>query len=169
MEPRLTGQVLALRVLRDPVHWLPFGLGAGLLPVAPGTWGSLLALGLYVLLEPLLAPLPGVVLGGGLLAAFAAGVALCGASARRLGIHDHGGIVLDEIVAMLAVLVVTPSGWGWWLAAFLLFRAADILKPWPIRAIDHRLGGGLGIMLDDVLAAVYAALAVGLLRVLPLS
>lgn len=100
---------------------------------------------------------------------FVAGIFICGASARRLGVHDHGGIVLDEIVAMLGVLLVTPPGLWWCLTAFLLFRLADIFKPWPIRAVDHRLGGGLGIMLDDVLAAVYAALAVKGLELLPLS
>ncbi|MCL4722139.1 MAG: phosphatidylglycerophosphatase A, partial [Gammaproteobacteria bacterium] len=118
-------------VLRDPVHWLAFGLGAGLLPRAPGTWGSAL---------------------GALAVTFVAGVVICGASARRLGVHDHGGIVLDEIVGMLLVLAVTPRTPGWTLAAFLLFRVFDVVKPWPIREADHRLRGGMGIMLDDVLA-----------------
>ena len=147
------------------MHWIAFGLGTGLLPRAPGTWGSL----------------PG---GGSLLGsfrpcrclsswrssplAFLAGCVICGTSARRLGVHDHGGIVFDEIVAMLLVLCVTPRTAGWTLAAFLLFRLFDMAKPWPIREADHRLHGGLGIMLDDVLAAVYAALVVRGALLLPL-
>ncbi|MDP2322777.1 MAG: phosphatidylglycerophosphatase A, partial [Gammaproteobacteria bacterium] len=85
---------LARQVLRDPVHWLPFGLGAGLLPVAPGTWGSLLAVGIFQVVPPL----PLVVQLTVLVAAFVFGCVICGISARRLGVHDHGGIVFDEIV-----------------------------------------------------------------------
>ncbi len=155
---------LARRVLRDPVHLLAFGLGSGLLPRAPGTWGSLLAVVIFWVVPPL--PLTGQFAGLGV--AFVLGCVICGTSARRLGVHDHGGIVLDEIVAMLLVLCVTPRMPGWTLAAFLLFRFFDIAKPWPIREADHRIPGGLGIMLDDVLAAVYAALVVRGAMLLPL-
>lgn len=147
------GAALRRAVWADPVHWLPFGLGVGLLPRAPGTWGSALAVLLAALIPALQGPAGWAVC----LALFAVGVPLCGASARRLGVHDHGGIVLDEIVAMLAVLQVTPRAPGWFLLAFLLFRLFDIAKPWPIREIDHRTPGGAGIMLDDAMAAVYAA------------
>ena len=147
---------LARQVLRDPVHWLAFGLGSGLLPVAPGTWGSLLAVGIFWALPPL----PLTVMLPALAVVFAFGCVICGTSAQRLGVHDHGGIVFDEIVGMLLVLCVTPRNPGWTLAAFLLFRFFDVVKPWPIREADHRIPGGLGIMLDDVLAAVYAALVV---------
>lgn len=155
---------LARQVLRDPVHWLAFGLGSGLLPVAPGTWGSLLAVGIYWALPPV----PPAIMLPVLAAAFAAGCVICGTSARRLGVHDHGGIVFDEIVAMLLVLCVTPRTPGWTLLAFLAFRVFDVVKPWPIREADHRIPGGLGIMLDDVLAAVYAALVVRGALLLPL-
>jgi len=154
---------LARQVLRDPVHWLPFGLGSGLLPLAPGTWGSLLAVGIFWTLPPV--PLP--VMLPALAAAFVFGCVICGTSARRLGVHDHGGIVFDEIVGMLLVLCVTPRTPGWTLAAFLLFRVFDVVKPSPIREADHRIPGGLGIMLDDVLAAVYAALVVRGVMLLP--
>lgn len=152
-------------VLRDPVHWCAFGFGAGLLPWAPGTWGSLLALVAYALVPPL----PLAVQLGVLAVLALAGGMLVGVSARRLGVHDHPGIVLDEVLGMWLALAFTPRSLAWWGTAFLLFRLADILKPWPIREIDHRLGGGAGIMLDDVLAAVFAALAVGGLQLLPLS
>lgn len=159
-----TGSSLAFTVARNPVHWLAFGLGAGLSPVAPGTVGSLVGVGIHLLLPPM-AP---VVLALMLLGAFAAGCLICGSSARRLGVHDHPGIVLDEIVAMLMVLAVTPEGPLWTALAFGAFRFMDIRKPWPIREADHSLPGGLGIMLDDVLAAVYAALVVRGVALLPL-
>ncbi len=151
--PTPTGAALRRAVLRDPVHWLPFGLGSGLLPAAPGTWGSLVAVLAAAAFPVLQGP------AGWLACAvlFAAGIPLCGASARRLGVHDHPGIVLDEIVAMLAVLQVTPREPAWFAAAFLLFRLFDVWKPWPIREIDHRTPGGAGIMFDDALAAVFAA------------
>lgn len=143
-------------VLRDPVHLLAFGLGAGLIPVAPGTWASLLTcVGYYFLPALPVAVYLGLV---AVLAVF--GVWVCGLSARRLGVHDHGGIVFDEVVGMLLTLTLVGPNLAWILVAFVCFRIADIWKPWPIRDVDHRLSGGLGIMLDDVLAAVYAALAV---------
>jgi len=91
-------------------------------------------------------------------AGFLVGIWLCGASAKRIGVHDHGGIVWDEIIGMYLTLLVVPPEPAWILSAFLLFRLFDIWKPWPIRDLDHRLHGGLGIMLDDVIAALYAAL-----------
>jgi phosphatidylglycerophosphatase A len=146
-------------VLTDPVHFLAFGFGAGLLPAAPGTWASLFtAVGFWFLPD-----MPLWLYGGLIGIMFLLGVWICGESARRLGIHDFGGIVFDEIVGMFATLMVLPvAGVAhdpvWIMAAFLCFRAADIWKPWPIRDVDHSLTGGLGIMLDDLLAAIYAAL-----------
>ena len=152
---------VALRdAIAHPVHWFAFGFGTGLMPVAPATWGSLLAAIIFWFLPPL-----GTVVWLVLVAVlFAMGVWICGASARRLGVHDHSDIVWDEIVGMLATLTFVPREIGWIALAFLTFRVMDVLKPWPIRDVDHRLGGGLGIMLDDLLAALYAALTVYLLQ-----
>lgn len=149
-------------VARDPVHWIAFGFGTGLLPRAPGTWGSLAT----ALVFWLVAPVDALVLLTVSTALFFAGIWICGESARRLGVHDHGGIVLDEVVGMLLTLVVARPEPLWIGVAFLCFRAFDIWKPWPIRDLDHSLAGGLGIMLDDVLAAVYAAAAVLALQIL---
>ena len=91
-------------------------------------------------------------------ALFLAGIWICGESARRIGTHDHPGIVWDEIAGMYVVLLVVPPQISLYALAFLLFRLFDIWKPWPIRDLDHRLSGGLGIMLDDLVAALYAAL-----------
>lgn len=145
---------LPARLLRDPVHFLALGFGTGLSPWAPGTAGTLVG----VLLDPLLRPL-GLELRILIVAAmFAAGVWLCGESARRLGTHDHPGIVWDEIVGYLALMLFLPAGWAWALAGFITFRFFDIVKPWPIRQLDHGVSGGFGIMLDDVVAAGWGAL-----------
>jgi phosphatidylglycerophosphatase A len=154
-----SGKSLARQVLTDPVHILAFGFGTGLAPYAPGTVGSLLGVVLAWFTRDLgLIPQIGV-----LLVVILAGIPICGESARRLGIHDHGGIVWDEIAGMYAVLVIAPFALLPWILAFVLFRAFDIVKPWPIRDLDHRLKGGLGIMLDDLVAALYAALSLAFL------
>ena len=147
-------QNLIRDVVRDPVHWLAFGLGSGLLPIAPGTWASLFT----AIVFWLVAPVPKIAFAAVIVLMFVVGVWICGESARRIGVHDHGGIVFDEIVGMLLTLTVVSHEPIWITTAFFLFRIADIWKPWPIRDVDHRLTGGLGIMLDDVLAAFYAAL-----------
>ena len=149
---------LARQVLTDPVHILAFGLGTGLAPYAPGTVGSLLG----VLLAWLTLDLGLIAQIGVAIGLSVAGIWICGESARRLGIHDHGGIVWDEIAGMYVTLLVAPFTLSAWILAFLLFRAFDIVKPWPIRDLDHRLGGGLGIMLDDLVAALYAAILLAL-------
>lgn len=138
--------------LATPTGFLAFGLGSGLSPVAPGTAGSLAAL------VPAIA-LAAVPLWAGLLLvalAFVLGCYLCGQASRRLGVHDHGGIVWDEFVGLWLVLLFLPFDLLWWLAGFTLFRLFDIFKPWPIRWLDEKVEGGLGIMVDDILAAVYA-------------
>ncbi|NGP52928.1 phosphatidylglycerophosphatase A [Thioalkalivibrio sp. XN8] len=143
-------------LLRDPVHFLALGFGAGLVPVAPGTAGTLVG----VLLDPLLRLL-GFELRVVIVAAIAlAGVWICGESARRLGVHDHPAIVWDEIAGYLALMLVVPAGWPWALAGFAVFRLFDIWKPWPIRQLDHAVPGGLGIMLDDLVAAAWGALLI---------
>ena len=141
-------------IFRDPVHFAAFGFGFGLSPVAPGTFGSLPGVLLAWLTMPLTLGWRIAILG----ALIAAGIWICGESARRLGAHDHPGIVWDEIAGMYLTLLVVPPQIGPWLAAFLLFRLFDIWKPWPIRDLDHRMSGGAGIMLDDLVAALYAAL-----------
>ena len=148
------------RVLRDPVLFVAFGFGTGLAPKAPGTFGTLPALLLgwftaHMAME--------VRLGIGAVLVLA-GFWLCGEAARRIGVHDHPGIVWDEIAAMYLVLLVTPVSLLLYALAFGLFRLFDIWKPWPIRDLDHRLGGGTGIMLDDLVAALYAALLLGFYR-----
>lgn len=140
--------------LRNPVHLFAFGFGAGLTPVAPGTAGTLVGAIIYLALSPI--PLPYYIAVCALL--FVAGVWICDRTSRDLGVHDHGGIVLDEVVGFLVAATALPPAWPWVLAAFVLFRVLDIAKPWPIGWLDRRVRGGLGIMLDDLLAGL-AALA----------
>lgn len=140
--------------LRNPLHLLAFGFGSGLAPRAPGTFGTLVGIPLYLLLQDLALP----VYLGLVLAGFLAGIGICGRTSRDLGVHDHGGIVWDEIIGYLLTMTLAPAGWTWVLIGFLLFRFFDILKPWPIRWLDRRVPGGFGIMLDDLLAGVYAGL-----------
>jgi phosphatidylglycerophosphatase A len=142
----------AKTVLSSLVHFLAFGFGSGLSPKAPGTMGTLAAIPLYLLLVQL--PLWGYVLASLLVAV--AGVWICGESSRRLGVHDHGGIVWDEFSGYLLTMLAAPQGWQWVILGFALFRLFDIWKPWPIRLADSKVEGGFGIMLDDWLAAVYA-------------
>ena len=154
---------LPLRTLRDPVQLVALGFGTGLAPWAPGTAGSLLALlpawWCFTL------PLPWRF---AIVAAVAAvGVWICGASARRLGVHDHSAIVFDEIAGLLAASLATPARTFFWFAlTFVLFRVFDVWKPWPIRDVDHRMRGGAGIILDDLMAAAYAAICLMVSRAL---
>jgi phosphatidylglycerophosphatase A len=148
-------------ILTTPEHFLAFGFGAGLAPVAPGTFGTLVALPLWIGLHWM--PWPAYL--GVLAFLFGFGCWVCGASSRLLGVHDYGGIVFDEIVGFLvSALPLVPAlgyahGNRWLLvgAAFALFRLFDIWKPWPIRALDRHVEGGLGIMLDDLIAGLFAA------------
>ena len=150
-------------LLKQPVHLLALGFGVGLVPVAPGT-AATAAAGLAGWWSMPL-PLPAR---AALVAVLAlAGIRICGESSRRLESRDHPAVVWDEIVGFLAVSLVLPPEPLWWLAAFVLFRLFDIVKPWPVSYLDRRVGGGLGIMLDDLAAAglAVACLMLGKLAV----
>lgn len=139
-------------ILSNPTHFLAFGFGSGLSPFAPGTFGTLAAIPIYLLFSQFgLAAY--IILT--VLVTFV-GIWICGESSRLLGVHDHGGIVWDEIAGYLITMLFAPAGWVWIIIGFALFRLFDIWKPYPIRWIDKKVSGGLGIMLDDVLAGIYA-------------
>ena len=150
------------RVWSNPIHLLAFGFGSGLAAKAPGTFGTLVGLLLFLPLAML--PWYGYVLM--LLVTTAAGIWICGRTADDLGIHDHGGIVWDEFVGLWITLFMVPMDWRWILAGFALFRLLDILKPWPIKWPDKQVEGGLRFMLDDVLAGIMAALCLQAARIL---
>ncbi len=139
-------------VFRDPVQFLAFGFGSGLSPKAPGTMGTLAAIPLFLLL----AQLPQNVYTFFVAAAFVVGVWICERASQALGVHDHPGIVWDEFVGFWVTMWAVPLTWYWIALGFVLFRIFDIAKPWPIGWLDRRARGGLGIMLDDLVAGVMA-------------
>ena len=146
-------QPTARQVFSDPVLFLAFGFGSGLAPKAPGTAGSLAALPLAAL---------AATFGHAVFLAIGVcvvGVALCGSAARRLQTHDHPGIVWDEFAGIFVTFCVVPPSGFWLILGFVFFRIFDIWKPWPIREMDHSIPGGLGIMLDDIAAGLFAAVA----------
>jgi len=154
-----TAAVRPGQVFRSPVLFLAFGFGAGLAPRAPGTAGTLAAIPLYLALSHFS---QGVYLA--LVTAISiAGIWICQRAAQRLGVHDHPGIVWDEFAGFLVTMIPAPVSWLWTLAGFGLFRLFDVWKPWPISWADRHCKGGLGIMLDDLLAGSFAAVALYLL------
>lgn len=144
-----------------PAHFIACGLGSGLSPFASGTAGTLAAWLLYPLLRPHFSDLGFLLF---LAAAFAFGVYAAGRTGRDLGVADHGAIVWDEIVPFWLVLFMTPEGFLWQLAAFFWFRFFDVIKPQPARWIDVSMKNGFGVMLDDVVAALYTVLVLALFK-----
>ena len=146
------------KFLLDPGHLLSFGFGSGLSPFAPGTAGTLAAIPFYLLLSTLnplaylLATLISVI----------AGVYLCGRTSKALGVHDHAAIVWDEFAGFFITMLFAPVSLTTIVLGFCLFRVFDILKPWPASVIDSRIKSGLGVMLDDVIAGIYAMLVLQL-------
>lgn len=145
---------LAKKVFSHPLHVIAFGLGAGLSPKAPGTMGTLVALPFIALMAPL--SLTTYTIITVLVTLF--GIYVADWSSRDLKVHDHSGIVIDEIAGMMWTMLAVPPSLLNLVLGFALFRLFDILKPWPIRWADKKVGGGFGIMLDDLLAAVYATI-----------
>lgn len=140
-------------LLSHPAHFVALGFGSGLVPRAPGTFGTLAALGLYWVLALVLPPLAIALLA---VPMFLAGIWACEVTGRDLGAPDHGAMVWDEIVAFLPLAALANKSLVMQLVAFALFRLFDIWKPFPIRDIERRVKGGFGVMIDDVFAAAYA-------------
>lgn len=151
--------------LRTPSGLLAFGFGSGLSPFAPGTMGTLLAIPFIFVLKSLGGP--GFWIALSLL--FLLGVAVCGSVSSKLGVHDHGGIVWDEMVGYWLSAAFIPLQWHWLLMAFFLFRFFDIYKPWPIRQLDRKVSGGFGIMIDDIVAALFTMIVLAALQYLSID
>jgi phosphatidylglycerophosphatase A len=142
-------------VISDPFHLLAFGFGSGLIRFAPGTAGTVAAVPIFIAAHEL----PLMLYVALIAVMFLAGVWICGRASLQLGVHDHSGIVWDEIVGFLLAMTAAPAGWAWILVGAVLFRVFDIAKPWPVSLADRRLGGGFGIMLDDTIAGLYSLAA----------
>jgi phosphatidylglycerophosphatase A len=148
-------------LLATPAGWIACGLGSGLAPVAQGTFGSLAAILPWLLLREVSLPMNLVIIVLG----FALGVWACGLAGRALGVDDHRALVWDEFVGLwIALLPALLAPWWAVVIGFALFRLFDVWKPWPIRVLDRRLKGGLGVMVDDVVAGVFAAVVLGVVR-----
>lgn len=145
---------LGARVWKSPILLAATGFGAGLVPVAPGTAGTLVAVPIYLFIAALQpAAYMAVVI-----ALFVLGVAMCRYAEKKFAIYDHPAVVCDEIVGYLITMFLVPVYWLWVVLGFALFRLFDIWKPFPIRQLEHRVRGGFGTMLDDIVAGVYAGL-----------
>ncbi len=146
--------------LSNPWHLLATGFGSGLSPVVPGTMGTLASIPFYLLLVQL--PLAAYILV--VIAASIVGIKICQITSDDMKVHDHGSIVWDEFAGFWITMIVVPLlnipvfDWKWIVAGFVLFRFFDMVKPWPIGWLDKRVHGGLGIMVDDLVAGVMSAI-----------
>ena len=139
-------------IWRNPAYFIAFGFGAGAIPFAPGTWGTVVGVILYLMIAQFTLPFYLIILA----IAIIFGIWICDKTEKFFGVKDHSGIVWDEITGFLLTMFYAPAGWQWIVLGFVLFRVFDIIKPWPIKVIDKRVKGGLGIMLDDLIAAIPA-------------
>lgn len=143
-------------VWKNPLHFIAFGFGSGAIPVAPGTFGTLLAIPLYLLFS--LFSFPIYLL---LTILFVIGsMWICHQVSKEINVHDHQGMNLDEFAGYLVTMIHAPKGFIWILIGFVLFRVFDILKPWPIGWVDEKISGGFGMVFDDVLAGIYACILI---------
>ena len=150
---------MARKVWSDPIYFLAFGFGSGLMRKAPGTWGTVAAIPVFLLLQntPVWLYLITTIL------FFILGIYVCEVVSKELGVHDYKGIVWDEVVGYLITMFMAPSGLIWILVGFGLFRFFDILKPEPIKSCDKKVYGGMGVMLDDVIAGIMAFIVLQIL------
>lgn len=148
-------------VWKNPVHFIAFGFGVGIVPFAPGTFGTLIAIPFYLLLQPLNVTAYVIIT---ILIALACSW-VCDRTSKDIGVEDHQGMCLDEVAGFLVAMINAPRGLGWIVTGVVLFRVFDIWKPWPIRAIDEKMHSGLGMVLDDVLAGVFTFGMLQLLRI----
>lgn len=143
-------------IWKNPWHFIAFGFGTGAIPIAPGTFGTLIAIPFYLFLTHYSQTVYIVLT----LAITFFSVWLCEKVSRETQSHDHQGMCIDEIVGYLVTMIHAPYGWKWMLLGFILFRIFDIWKPWPIRQVDQHVKGGFGMILDDVMAGFYAFLII---------
>jgi phosphatidylglycerophosphatase A len=138
--------------LANPIQFLALGFGSGLAPKAPGTFGTLAAVPLFLVMSNLTP----VMYALSVLVVCISGIYICGKAASDVGVHDHGAIVWDEFAGFFITMFMIPVTWQSVLVGLILFRLFDIAKPWPISIADKKLTGGFGIMFDDVLAGLLA-------------
>lgn len=148
-----------LSIWQKPLDFIAFGFGTGALPIAPGTFGTLIAIPFYLLVQSL-SLTPYLIL---TIVLTIVSIWICDKVSKEIKVHDHQGMCLDEIVGFFVTMIAAPKGAAWIILGFFLFRLFDIWKPFPIRFVDQRVGGGFGIVIDDVLAGIYASVVIQLL------
>jgi len=146
-------------VWQNPLYFLAFGLGSGAMPFAPGTFGTLMAIPFYLALRSL--PLTAYIIF--VIAFFALSAYLCDRLSREIHVHDHPGMCIDEFAGFFVTMINAPHGVGWIILGFILFRIFDIWKPWPIGLIDEKVTGGVGMVLDDVVAGLFSCAIIQIL------
>ncbi len=154
-----TAQPVPRSVWEKPSHFIAFGFGSGAVPFAPGTFGTLMAIPFYLLMRPLSLSMYLFLV----ILITIASMWLCDKVSKEIKVHDHSGMCLDEIVGFLVTMIGAPHGVIWILLGFALFRLFDIWKPWPIRYLDEQVKGGVGVILDDVVAGIFSFIVLQLL------
>jgi phosphatidylglycerophosphatase A len=149
-------------VWHNPLYFIAFGLGSGAVPIAPGTFGTLMAIPFYLLLRPLPLSVYLIVV----VLFIIASSWLSDRISRDIHVHDHPGMCIDEFAGFFVTMINAPHGLGWIILGFALFRLFDIWKPWPIHIIDEKVQGGFGMVLDDIVAGLFAMILIQLLAVL---
>lgn len=144
------------KVWRNPFYFIAFGFGAGTIPYAPGTFGTLMAIPFFILLNTFTLPIYVTLVG----AIVIFSIILSDQISKKLQIHDHPGMCLDEFCGFFITMTNAPMSWAWILFGFILFRFFDIVKPWPIRFLDENIGGGLGMILDDIVAGLFSMIII---------
>lgn len=149
------------KVWQNPLYFVAFGLGSGAMPFAPGTFGTLFAIPFYLLLSslPLLVYIFFVVI------FIIVSSWICERVSRDIHVHDHPGMCLDEFAGYFVTMIYAPRGLPWVILGFILFRIFDIWKPGPIRIIDEKVHGGFGMILDDVVAGIFALVIIQICRI----
>lgn len=154
--------IVPASVWRNPIHFMAFGFGSGAMPVAPGTFGTLMAIPLYLLMQHFSLFWYLFIL----IIAILIGFKICDIAERDVGVEDHPGIVWDEIVGYGMTMIAAPHGWQWIILGFILFRFFDIWKPQPIRWFNNNVHGGIGVVVDDLLAAIPAWIVLHLIALI---
>ena len=146
-------------IWKNPLHFIAFGFGVGALPIAPGTFGTLIAIPFYLALQ-FFSTFTYLII---LIFITLISMWICDKVSKEINVPDHQGMCLDEIVGFLVTMYAVPHGLKWVVLGFVLFRVFDIWKPWPIRLLDERVHGGIGIILDDVVAGIFSCLILHIL------
>lgn len=155
-----TAQPVPRSVWEKPSHFIAFGFGSGAVPFAPGTFGTLMAIPFYLVLQSLSLSMYLFLV----ILITIASMWLCDKVSKEINVHDHSGMCLDEIVGFLVTMIGAPHGFIWIVLGFALFRLFDIWKPWPIRYVDEQVKGGIGVILDDVIAGIYSLIILHILH-----